>query len=641
MATKYKGYMGNMLRVDLTSGKISEFDVTDKEREMFLGNKSLATKILMDNQRPGRDPLSEEAMLIFNTGPLVGSGAPCTSRFNVTAKSPLTGGIGTSNCGGNFGVNLKKCGYDAIVVTGKAEKPVYIDVTEGKAEIKDASHLWGKDTEQTQEALDPKSGKVVIGPAGENIVKYACIISQERAAGRCGLGAVMGSKNLKAIQAKGSMKVPVADPEGFKKAIQAWISVLKNHPITGDNLPKYGTAGLVNKVNIGNALPTGNYQKGHYEDGEMLSGETLAEKYLVKNMGCLSCPIRCGRVVEVDGKQVKGPEFETLGLFGSNMYNNDIPKINAWNRQMDLLGVDTISCGNTICFAMELNEKGMLKSDLKFGKFDNIAQTIDDIAYRRGLGNELAEGSRALAEKYGGKDFAINVKGLEIASYDPRSAVGLGLGYATANRGGCHLNAGYMMFMERIAPINVDPYSTSSKPGLTIFQQNTFEAVSASGCCLFTTYAIFPPIAFRIKPFGIAARIVSKVMGASGPVMNHFGKLLPWGAPIHVPIMIPHSLALAKLTGMKMSLGKFILAGERCFNIERLFNFREGVRGEFDTLPGRFLKEPMDPSKPKKTVVPLGKMLPVYYKVRGWAPDGTPGVRRLKKLGLSHFVSKG
>ena len=633
MATQYKGYMGNALKVNLSTGEITEFDVTDRDREQYIGGKGLATKMLMDMQKPGVDPLSPEAMLIVNTGPLTGSGAPCTSRFNAAAKSPLTGGIGTANCGGNFGIQLKRCGYDAIAVTGKADKPVYIDITDGKAEIKDASHLWGKNTEETQEAMDPKAGKIVIGPAGENTVKYACIISQERALGRCGLGAVMGSKNLKAVQAKGTQKVPVADPEGFKTAIQNWTKLLQGHPLTGDALPKYGTAMLVNKVNVSNALPTRNYKYGHYDEGEKISGETLAEKYLVKTMGCQSCPIRCGRVVEVDGKNVKGPEFETVGLFGSNLLNNDLGLINKWNRRMDLLGVDTISCGNTIGFATELTERGMLKSDLKFGSFDAIEKTIDDIAYRRGIGDDLAEGTRALAKKYGGGGFAIHAKGLEIASYDPRGAVGLGLGYATANRGGCHLNAGYMIFMERLAPINMDPYSTAAKPAMTIFQQNIFDAVSSSGNCLFTTYAIIAKQAFKVKPFGTLARVITKVLGLSGPLLDQTGKLLPWGMPIQAPGIIPHSLVISKLTGMKMTIGMFIQAGERVFNIERLFNLREGVGGATDVLPDRLAKECQDPNRPE-TRVPLEKMLPHYYKVRGWDKNGAPGKKKLKKLGI-------
>lgn len=636
MATKYKGYMGNMLRIDLGSGEITEFDVSDSDKEMYLGGKGLAAKMLYDMQEAGVDPLSPEAMLIVNTGPLNGSNAPCTSRFNMTARSPLTGGMGTANSGGNFGFQLKRCGYDALVITGRAEKPVYIDITDNKAEIKDASHLWGRDTEETQEAMEKRAGKLAIGPAGENLVKYACVMSGERASGRCGLGAVMGSKNLKAVQAKGSQKTPVHDEEGFKSARRMWTEILKKHPVTGDSLPKYGTAGFLNKVNITNTLPTKNFERGNFENAEKISGETLADEHLVKTTGCLSCPIRCGRVVNVDGKDVKGPEFETLGLFGSNLLIDDLQAINKWNRQMDLLGLDTISCGNTIGFAMELTEKKMMESELEFGRTDNISQVIEDIAYRRGAGDELAEGARALSEKYGGEDFAIHVKGLEIASYEPRSSVGMGLGYATANRGGCHLNAGYMVFFERLGPINVDPYTHAAKAGFTIFQQNIFEAVNSCGNCVFTTYAIVPPVAWGIRPYSTTAKVMSKVMTASGPVLDITCRVLP-KVSMHMPSMIPHTLVISKLTGMDMHLGNFAAAGERGYIMERLFNLREGIGGELDTLPKRLTDVPQDPSRPE-TKVPLDKMLPHYYKVRGWDRKGVPTEKKLRQLGMQDYA---
>ena len=636
MPTKYKGYMGDMLLVDLSSGEVSHYDVPDEDYEQYLGGKGLAAKILFDLLPTGTDPLGKDAILIINTGPLTGSWGPCTSRFNVTAKSPLTGCIASSNCGGNFGIHLKKCGYDGIIIRGKAEKPVYLDVTENGAEIKDASHLWGKNTEETQEALDPKAGKVVIGAAGENLVRYAAIISEERAAGRCGVGTVMGSKNLKAVQAKGGLPVPVHNKEGFKKVVQEWIKILKKNPITGDTLPKYGTVNFLSKLNIVKGLPTANFSKGTFEDADKISGETLADTLLVKNMGCVSCPIRCGRVVEVDGKNVKGPEFETIGLFGSNLMNSDLGAICRWNRQMDLLGMDTISAGGTIGFAMELKQRGLLETDLEFGRIDNIERTLDDIAHRRGLGDDLANGTRWMAEKYGGKDFAIHVKGLEVASYDPRIAAGMGLGYATANRGGCHLNSGYMIFFERLGPVNMDPFSTAAKPGFVWFQQNTLEAISCAGNCVFTSYASIPPAASKMNPHGFVATTVSKILTASGPVMNMTPRMVPKLMPIHLMAMIPHTFAITKLTGMDMHLGNFLAAGERSYTIERLFNMSEGIMGDQDTLPKRFTDETLVPENPK-TRVPLAKMLPQYYKVRGWDASGAPTPSLLKRLGMTKY----
>jgi len=638
MATKYGGYMGNMLKVNLTTGAVEEFDVTDRDRMMFLGGKGLAAKLLYDLNAPGVDPLAPEAALIFNTGPLTGSMAPCTSRFNITAKSPLTGGIGNANSGGTFGFNLKKCGYDGIVVTGRADKPVWLDITDEKVEIKDASHLWGLDTEETQEKIGEagdRSGKVAIGPAGENLVKYACIMSGERVSGRCGLGAVMGSKNLKAIRAKGSKKISKADEEGFKEAVKAWTELLKGHPVTGESLPEYGTAEFLNKLNVTHTLPTRNFAAGHFEGAEKISGEELKKNHLVKNTGCVSCPIRCGRVVKVDGKEVRGPEFETLGIFGSNLAVDSLSEISRWNVIMDRLGIDTISCGGAIAFAMELTEKGLLKSDLQFGKTDNIAKTIEDIAYRRGLGNDLAEGVRAMSEKYGGGDFAIHVKGLEMAAYEPRSSVGQGLGYATANRGACHINAGYMVFFERLGPINIDPYITAAKPALTIFQQNVFDAVSACGNCIFTTYAIIPGKAYGIKPFSTTARILSKVMALSAPLLDASGPLMR-KLPVNVPQMIPHSLAIDKLTGMGMTLGKFVAAGERVFNLERLYNIREGFTAKDDTLPARLTRDAQSADRPQARVQ-LDKMLPHYYKVRCWDRKGVPTAKLLRKLDMEDY----
>ncbi len=633
MASRFKGYMGNMLEIDLTEGVVRETDVTDKEREMFIGGKGLAAKILFDRVKPGIDPLSPENMLIFNTGPLTGSNAPCSSRFNCTTKNVLTGGIASSNCGGNFGLNLKKAGYDALILTGKAKNPVHISIEDNKVEIKDATSLWGLTTGEAQKRLDPKAGKMVIGPAGENLVKYACIISGERALGRCGVGAVMGSKNVKAVTAKGTRKIEAFNPEGFKKAIQGWIKLLKAHPTTGESLPAYGTAGMVNTVNLSRCLPTENFSKGHFDDAEKISGETLAEEHLVKNTGCVSCPIRCARVVKVGEREVKGPEFETVGLFGSNIGNNDLGLINEWNLLMDELGIDTISAGGAVAFAMELTRNGIIDSELKFGRSDNIAQTLEDIAHRRGIGDDLAEGVMRMSEKYGGKGYAIHSKGLELASYDPRNAVGQGLGYATANRGGCHLNAGYLIFFERIGPINMNPHSTGAKPAFVVFQQNTFEAVSSSGICLFTTYAIIPPVAHRIKKHGLVMRMIQAVLNNSGPVMNYQSLLLPHGMAINLPSVMPHPHAISKLTGMKMNMGRFLLAGERDWNIERLFNLREGFTSDDDNLPERLLEDLEDASNPKSRV-PLSKMIPRYYKIRGWSNKGIPAKRRLKKLGL-------
>ncbi|MBA4398251.1 MAG: aldehyde:ferredoxin oxidoreductase, partial [Syntrophus sp. (in: bacteria)] len=332
----------------------------------------------------------------------------------------------------------------------------------------------------------------------ENLVKYAIIVSQERVHGRSGMGAVMGSKNLKGIVAQGSKKIELHEPEGFKKTVRKWINMLKAHPATGDMAPRYGTSGFLNTLSDHNALPTKNFSSGTYRDAHMISGQTLAETRLVKNSGCVSCPIRCARIVNIDGREVKGPEYEVLCLLGSNMLINDMDAIIQWNYELDLLGIDTISVGTVMGFAAELHEKGLWDSGVAFGKKDNISQILRAIAFREGVGNDLAEGVRYLSGKYGGQAFAPHVKGMELAAYEPRGAVGHGLGYATANRGACHLDGGYMIYFEATGPAILDPLHYRSKPGYTVLDQNLLSAISAGGNCLFTSWTFLPGILFKI-----------------------------------------------------------------------------------------------------------------------------------------------
>jgi len=630
MSSKYAGYMGKFLDIDLSTGKIGEYDVTDSLREMYLGSKGLATRILYDNTKKGVDPLGPDNVLIANTGPLVGSGAPCTSRFNISTKSPLTGGVLSSNCGGNFGMYLKRAGFDGVIIRGKAEKPTWIHIDDGKVELRDAAELWGLNTEETQEKLPKKTGKIVIGPAGENLVRYACIISQERAAGRGGAGAVMGSKNVKAVTAAGKQKVPVANPEKFQADVKKWIKILQGHPSTGEMMPAYGTAAFVNRCNITNTLPTHNFKRGNFEDADAISGETLADTLLVSNFGCPSCVIKCGRRVMVGEKNVKGPEFETLGLLGPNIENADLSKICEWNYEADLMGVDTISLGNTLGFAMELTEKGLLDSPLKFGRTEGITELIDDIAYRRGLGADLAEGVKRMSEKYGGKDFAMHAKGMEFASYEPRGAVGHGLGYAIANRGGCHIAGGYMIYFEANGPLTMDPLTTHAKPQLTALMQILLDSLSDAGSCQFTAFTAVPKQALALNPSGFLYRIAAKALEGFGPsisLMLRYPKLLAFVPPLE---LLQHPKAITDLTGMKMTFGKYIEVGQRTYIIERLFNFREGITGEQDTLPRRSLEE-LQTSDPRSRV-PLAKMLPVYYRVRGLDRCGKPTAATLEKL---------
>jgi len=635
MSSNYKAYTGKMLKIDLTTGAIGEYQITDADREKFLGGRHMSTKILWDLLKPGTDPLSPENVLIINTGPLTGTGAPSSSRYDISAKSPLTGGIGHSNSGGNFGLHLKRAGWDGIVILGRAEKPVYIDIYNEKVEIRDASHIWGKDTQVSQELMG-KGGTVAIGPAGENMVKFASAVSQERSHGRCGMGAVMGSKNLKGLVARGTGKTEVAEPEKLKEHYKKWTAMLRKHPATGDLAPRYGTAVCLTTLSKGNALPTKNFSTGTYENAELLGGVRLAEEYLVKNYGCVTCPIRCGRVVNIDGKEVKGPEYEILCLLGSNMLINDMDAIIRWNYQLDLLGMDSISAGTVMGFAAELNEKGLWKNGIEFGRKDNIAQIIEDIAFRRGIGNDLAEGVRAMSEKFGGGDFAPHVKGLEIAAYEPRGSVGHGLGYATASRGACHLDGGYLVYFEVTGPVLLDPYHWRSKPGWAVLDQNMMSAISSGGQCLFTSWTFVPPIAYKVPGSKMASWIITKILTYGWASIEGI-LMLPYSLQkIHVPLL-PHTKAIELATGMKCDFGRFMEAGARGYTLERLFNMREGIGKKDDTLPKRFTDEEQIKGRPE-TKVPINKMLPRYYQLRGWDENGVPTPKTLKKLGLD-FVN--
>lgn len=618
------------LEINLSTRKIKRFKIDKKMFERYIGGKILAAKLLYDLTEAGIDPLSEENVIIVNTGPANGTGAPSSSRFNMSFKNLMTGGIASSNCGGNFGMMLKKAGYDGIILTGKAKVPSYIEILDGDVYIKNAEHLWGMDTEKVQEEFPAPYGKIVIGPAGEHLVRYAGVLSGERVAGRCGAGAVFGSKNIKAVVVYGTKQPEIYNKEKLDKHVEKWVRFLQSHPMTGTSLPKYGSAGLVTKANATSALPTKNFQRGFYDKAEDISGETLADTKLIKNMGCVSCPIRCERRVRVYEKNVKGPEYETVGLFGANIESADLDIINEINYIADILGMDTISLGGTIAFAMELKERGIADFGVDFGEAGNIPDIVKKIAYREGKYSELANGSKWLAEKYGAEDAAIHAKGLELASYEPRKSVGMGLGYATSNRGGCHLNGGYLALLESVGVLSTDPLETKGKPELTVLMQNAMEAVSGSGFCLFTAYTMIPSILFRLGPSHWITKLCGKVLVWVWPVLGIIWKFMPWILPFNSMFLLPHAEAVKQITGIKMTTGRFMQLGERGYNVERLYNYREGLTANDDNLPDRLTKVPQD--KNPESVVRLDKMLPRYYKVRGWKEDGTPSKSKLWQL---------
>ena len=632
METKYAGYMGKVMAVDLTTETVTEYPWTDQQRELYLGGKIMAARILCDHLTGKEKPFSEENWVVISTGPLTGTGAPSSARFNISALSPQTGLLASSNCGGSFGFHLKKAGYDAIILKGKCDGHKWLEINEDQITFHDAGELWGTKVSECQELLakltgKKKFGKLCIGPAGENLVKYAGIISDERAAGRTGLGAVLGWKGLKAITVTGSKTVPVCDKEKTQAWIKKWVEYLQKHPLTGAQLPKLGTAGLVSSMQMHGLLSTKNYSAGQFEYFEEVSGERLAEEYNITNKGCLTCPIRCARTVTVEGKAVKGPELETLGLLGGNLCNRDLEKILEWNYQLDELGMDTISTANTIAWAMEANEKGLWDNGLEFGSVEGLSQIFDDIAHRRGIGDQLAEGSKRLSEIYGGKEFAMHSKGLELAAYEPRRAVGQGLGYAVSNRGGCHLNGGYLVILEGLG-LNVDTQTPKAKADFTMLFQDLMETISACGQCLFTSYAFFPGFLLT-KPNGVITQTVNAVATHIGGAVRFINKC-PRIAALDLPVF-HHTKMIRLATGMYMDFGKYVQIGERGYTMERLINTRFGVTAANDKLPMRLTDVPQDPDNPK-TKIPLKQMKKTYYAARGWDKNGIPTEATLRRL---------
>ena len=632
MASKYAGYMGKVMLVDLTTETVTEYPWTDQQRELYLGGKIMAARILCDHLTGKETAFSEENWVVISTGPLTGTGAPSSARFNISALSPQTGILASSNCGGSFGFHLKKAGFDALILKGKCSGRKWLEINEDRFLFHDAEDLWGTKVSQCQEILaqfvGKKSfGKLCIGPAGENLVKYAGIFSDERAAGRTGLGAVLGWKGLKAITVAGTKTIPVHNKEKSQAWCRKWVSYLQNHPLTGHQLPKVGTAGLVSAMQMRGLLSTRNYSAGQFEHFEEVSGERLAEEFNIRNSGCLTCPIRCARTVSVQGKSVKGPELETLGLLGGNICNNDLQKILEWNYLLDELGMDTISAANTIAWAMEANEKGLWNNGLHFGSVDELSQVFEDIAYRRGIGNELAEGSKGLSEKYGGTEFAMHSKGLELAAYEPRKAVGQGLGYAVSNRGGCHLNGGYLVILEGLG-LHVDTQTPKAKADFTMLFQNLMETISASGQCLFTSYGFFPGFLLT-RPNSLLTKTVNKAATRIGSILRLLNRF-PRIAVLHLPVF-QHTRMICYATGMPMDLGKYIRIGERGYTLERSINCKFGITEAHDKLPKRLTDTPQDP-RDSGTRVPLETMKKTYYAARGWDKNGIPTEATLRRL---------
>ena len=610
------GWTGNVLRVDLSRPLVTVEELNHRTAVDFIGGRGLGVKYLYDEIDPAADALGPRNKLIFATGPLTGTGAPGGSRYMVVAKGPLTGAIAESSAGGAFATAIKYAGYDMIILEGKAQRPVYLWIDNEQVELRDAAHLWGKTSTETETAIiaetHPEAKVTSIGPAGENLVLFACVMSDTgRAAGRSGVGAVMGSKNLKAIAVHGTNGLKVADKTGFLTAMQEAYKAI-DQPGT-EHFHQTGTPGVLVLVQELGVLPTRNFQTGVNEQWEKLSGETLAATISTrKNMGlaCPACPVGCGRVTRVTNPEFAGegvgPEYETIGLLGSSCETNDLEVVSKAGFICNEMGMDTISTGAVIACAMELYEKGYLPMKdvgipLNFGNSKAVVQLTEDIALKRGFGSLLAEGSYRLANRYGHPELHMGAKKLDFASYDPRGLQGMGLGYATNSRGGCHIRGEiqdltlYGVQHWRVTTDHnlgpVDPLRWDDKPVLTADVQDWFCIIDSCGMCNFMFFLS----------------------------MNED----------HVRALIEAA------TGIDMGGHKGLMkTGERIFNLERLFNLRAGLTAADDTLPRRMLEEPMPAGPAKGMVVHLGEMLPEYYRLRGWSPEGIPSRKKLEELGL-------
>lgn len=604
------GYMGKFLRVNLSIGRIKEEKFSDNVLKSFIGGRGLGVKILYDELKPGTDPLSPENKILIMTGPVTGTPTPESGRWCSVTKSPLTGTIHDSQSGGDFGPYLKFSGFDGIIFEGASEKPVYLWLDEGNAEIKDASHLWGKDVFQTTDTIikdrgDKKTRVACIGPAGENLVRFAAIVNDKhRAAGRGGHGAVLGSKKVKAIAVRGDKRPLIGDEAVFKETTDKVRKKIKEMSVTSESLPERGTAFLVDVINEEGGYPTRNFQTSVFSTADRTSGEILRDTLLIKDKGCWGCIIKCGRVTKVPAwsrfsGEGEGPEYESIWALGAQCGVDNLEAISKANYLCNELGLDTIEMGNLIGLAMELYEKGYIEEeatrgvDLKFGNEQAIVEMTWRTAYRSGLGDDIAEGGVALAKKYKAPELFMGIKGQGFPAYDPRAFQGHGLGYATSNRGGCHLRA-YMIAAEVAGEvtgekIKLDPLKTEGKPKWLKIFQDLYGACDSLIICKFNTFAV----------------------GA-----EEFAGLLT-GA-----------------TGWRYTAEDVMKIGERIYNLERAFNIREGFKGrEEDMLPKRFLEEPIPEGPKKGQVLKLGEMLDEYYELRGWK-DGVPTKEKLKELGL-------
>lgn len=603
------GWHLKILRVNLTTRKVTTEDVDPKMARDYLGGRGWAIHYMYKEMDPMADPLSPENMLIFATGPLTATPAPTGNRYMVVTKSPLTGALAHSNSGGDFPTWMKRTGFDLFIFEGKASEPVYVYVNEDQIEIRPAAHVWGKDTHETTDILKEETTKdarvACIGPAGENLALMAAIMNDKhRAAARSGVGAVMGSKNLKAVVAMGKKNPPLHDPEGMRT-----ISVNTSKEVgvdvkKGSNMRIYGTSYVPQVTNTLGILPTHNFLQGTFEHVGNIDGDALKDNYLVRHTPCYRCPLSCGRRTEVPDGPYKGkgegPEYETISSLGTGCGVSNLAALTKANYLCNEYGLDTISTGMTIAAAMEMYEKGYISEDvigmpLKFGDHDAMIEMIKKMAFSEGFGVELAQGSYRLCEKYGHPEIAVTTRKQEFPGYDPRGSQGMGLLYATSNKGASHME-GDVAYEEVFGvPIKENPLTTEGKPELVKHFQDSFALIDASGLCVF--------VAIRYvfnKDRMIWPEVLSSMMNLT--------------------------------TGAGYTPEEVLQAADRVYTLERMFVMKAG--STVDTLPHRMLHEPLPDGPARGRVAELDKMLPEFYERRGWDEKGWPTSEKLESLGL-------
>jgi aldehyde:ferredoxin oxidoreductase len=618
----YKGgYTGKILRINLTDQKANEEELPLEVAKDYIGGAGFGIKYLYDEVPAGTNPLGPDNKLIFTSGPFSGTTIPCASRMAVTAKSPLTGAVGMALTGGHFPVELKYAGYDALIIEGKAEKPTYVWIKNGKVQFRSAKKVWGMKTTDTQQSIknelnDQNIRIACIGPAGENMCKIACIINELRAAGRKGLGAVMGSKNLKAIAVRGNTKIAIADKEKLKIARGGFTQAMKESPVLYPHFSKLGTSMIVDPMCAMGIFPARNFSAtGEFAPADKIGAE-VQETRNVGSEHCYGCPVGCSQLKiaktgAYKGILSEGPEFETMYSFGGMTGVDNIDAIIAADRLADELGLDTISAGVTVAFAMELHEKGILSKEesggieLNFGNDEAMIMLLRLMAFREGIGDILADGTKAAAQKIGkGSDkYAMHVKGLELPGYDVRGAKAHGLNYATSYTGADH-NRGYA-FQEIFGipiPYEVDRFSVEGKGKLTKWNQDVRSATcDAPTMCAFLLDMAVP---------AIATQNTANLMDA--------------------------------ITGLRYTPEEVQAVGERINNLARAFNVREGFTRDDDTLPDRLMTEPLKEGGSKGHFISkddLKQMLDEYYRERGWDSNtGAPTREKLKELGIENVA---